>query len=121
VTIARLRAFCPQSQIDTVRDADPTSHLGQVYEFRIIELATTAASSSCRAAPCSKQNRKSARRESARARAGAVVTGRVVSVREFGAFVDLGGGVQGLLHVSEMGWSRVDDPSQMLKPATRSP
>ena len=36
-------------------------------------------------------------------------------MREFGAFVDLGGGVQGLLHVSEMGWSRVDDPSQVVE------
>ena len=48
--------------------------------------------------------------------AGAVMTGRVVSVRDFGAFVDLGGGVQGLLHVSEMGWSRVADTSQVVKP-----
>jgi small subunit ribosomal protein S1 len=39
--------------------------------------------------------------------AGAIVTGRIVSVRDFGAFVDIGGGVQGLLHVSEMAWSRV--------------
>jgi ribosomal protein S1 len=45
-----------------------------------------------------------------------IVTGRVVSVRDFGAFVDIGGGVQGLLHVSEMGWSRVNDPTQMFKP-----
>jgi len=45
-----------------------------------------------------------------------VMTGRVTSVRDFGAFVDLGGGVQGLLHVSEMNWSRVADPSQFLKP-----
>jgi small subunit ribosomal protein S1 len=37
-------------------------------------------------------------------------------VREFGAFVDLGGGVQGLLHVSEMGWSRVSDTSAVVKP-----
>jgi len=48
--------------------------------------------------------------------AGAVTTGRVASVREFGVFVDLGAGVQGLLHVSEMGWSRVSDPSQVVKP-----
>jgi len=47
---------------------------------------------------------------------GAVMTGRVASVREFGAFVDLGGGVQGLLHVSEMGWARVSDTSQVVKP-----
>ena len=44
------------------------------------------------------------------------MTGRVASVREFGAFVDLGGGVQGLLHVSEMGWARVSDTSQVVKP-----
>jgi ribosomal protein S1 len=47
---------------------------------------------------------------------GAVVTGRVTSVRDFGAFVDLGGGVQGLLHVSEMGWSRVSDTSHIVQP-----
>jgi small subunit ribosomal protein S1 len=46
---------------------------------------------------------------------GAIVSGRVVSVRDFGAFVDLGSGVQGLLHVSEMGWSRIADPSSMVK------
>jgi len=44
------------------------------------------------------------------------LTGRVASVREFGAFVDLGAGVQGLLHVSEMGWSRVSDASQVVTP-----
>ncbi len=43
------------------------------------------------------------------------MTGRVTSVREFGAFVDLGAGVQGLLHVSEMAWSRVSDPAEMVK------
>jgi small subunit ribosomal protein S1 len=45
-----------------------------------------------------------------------VLTGRVTSVREFGAFVDLGAGVQGLLHVSEMAWSRVSDTSQVVAP-----
>jgi ribosomal protein S1 len=43
------------------------------------------------------------------------MTGRVVSVRDFGAFVDLGG-VQGLLHISEMAWARVSDASQVVKP-----
>ena len=47
---------------------------------------------------------------------GAVITGRVASVREFGAFVDLGGGMQGLLHVSEMAWARVADTAQVVKP-----
>ena len=52
--------------------------------------------------------------------AGAIMTGRVTSVREFGAFVDLGAGVEGLLHVSEMGWSRVSDTSQIVKRANQA-
>lgn len=45
-----------------------------------------------------------------------MLTGRVTSVTEFGAFVDLGAGVQGLLHVSEMSWSRVPDILEIVAP-----
>ena len=38
----------------------------------------------------------------------------MVSVRDFGAFVNLGGGIQGLLHVSEMGWTRVATPGEVV-------
>jgi len=47
-------------------------------------------------------------------RGGAVVNGRVTNVTDFGAFVDLGG-VEGLIHVSEMSWGRVQHPSELLK------
>ena len=117
VTMAGLRAFCPISQIDTVRDTDPLLHIGRVYAFRIIEFRDDGRKFVV--------SRRALLEEEARERAeevrrslivGAIVTGRVASVRDFGAFVELGGGVQGLLHVSEMGWSRVNDPSQMFKP-----
>jgi small subunit ribosomal protein S1 len=45
---------------------------------------------------------------------GAVLPGRVASVQDFGAFIDLGGGIQGLLHVSEMSWSRLSSPGEMV-------
>ena len=44
------------------------------------------------------------------------MTGRVASVVDFGAFVELGAGIQGLLHVSEMGWSRVTNPNESVAP-----
>jgi small subunit ribosomal protein S1 len=116
VRIGRQRAFCPFSQIDMIR-TEPSVHLGQVYEFRIIEYKDSGRSLvvSRRALLEEKQRARAAEARRSIV-AGAVVTGRVVSVREFGAFVDLGGGVQGLLHVSEMGWSRVSDTSLVVKP-----
>src|SRR5690606_14641429 len=117
VRIAGQRAFCPFSQIDTMRGTDPSAHEGKVYTFRITEYKEGGRNLvvSRRALLEEEQRAKAAEIRDAIV-PGAVLTGRVASVREFGAFVDLGGGVQGLLHVSEMGWSRVQDPSLMLKP-----
>ena len=117
VRLAGQRAFCPISQIDDRFTADPAVHVGQAYTFRIIECKEDG-----------KQlvvSRRALLQEQAAARAeevrrtivpGAVLPGRVASVVAFGAFVDLGGGVQGLLHVSEMGWSRVGNPAEVVRP-----
>jgi small subunit ribosomal protein S1 len=116
VRIARQRAFCPVSQIDIVRDADPAQYEGRVYQFRIVEFKDPRNVVVSRRALLEEAQRASAAEVRASIVEGAVLTGRVASVREFGAFIDLGGGVQGLLHVSEMGWSRVSDSLQVVKP-----
>lgn len=117
IRIARQRAFCPISQIDTVRNTDPAQHEGRVYPFRIIEYKEGGRNIVVSRRALMEEEQKARAAETRRAIvAGAVITGRVTSVREFGAFVDLGGGVQGLLHVSEMGWSRVSDPSAVVAP-----
>ena len=116
VRIAGQRAFCPFSQIDILR-TDPSMHEGKVYTFRISEYKEGGRNLVV--------SRRALLEEEQKGRAaevremivpGAVLSGRVASVREFGAFIDLGGGVQGLLHISEMGWSRVADPSLIMKP-----
>jgi small subunit ribosomal protein S1 len=117
VRLARERAFCPLSQIDIVRTADPAVHVGKTYAFRIIEYKEGGKSIVV--------SRRKQLEEEQQARAdavrhsivpGAVLTGRVVSVPDFGAFVDLGGGVQGLLHVSDMSWSRAATPGAVVAP-----
>jgi small subunit ribosomal protein S1 len=116
VRIARQRAFCPFSQIDIVR-TDPSVHEGHVYEFRIVEYQEGGRNFVVsRRALLEEQQRAGAVEIRRSIVEGAVLTGRVASVREFGAFVDLGAGVQGLLHVSEMGWSRVADTAEVVKP-----
>src|SRR4029453_3861172 len=116
VRIGRQRAFCPISQMDTPRAA-PSTHEGRVYEFRITEYKEGGRNLVVsRRALLEEQQRAGAAEVRQSIVAGAVLTGRVVSVRDFGGFVDLGAGVQGLLHVSEMGWSRVSDASEIAKP-----
>jgi small subunit ribosomal protein S1 len=116
VAVARQRAFCPYSQIDIVRQSDSTVHIGRVYAFRIIEYREDGRKFVVSRRALQEAEQKVRADEIRRSLAvGAVVTGHVASVREFGAFVDIGGGVQGLLHVSEMGWSRVNDPSAVFK------
>jgi small subunit ribosomal protein S1 len=117
VRVGGLRGFCPFSQIDTLRNTDPSAHVGQVYEFRIIEYKDGGRNLVVsRRALLEEQQQASAAAVRQSVVPGAVLTGRVASVLDFGAFVDLGGGVQGLLHVSEMGWSRVSDASQIVTP-----
>jgi small subunit ribosomal protein S1 len=117
VRIGGQRAFCPFSQIDTIRATDPAQHIGRVYAFRILEYNEGGRNLIVsRRALIEEEQRANAVEVRKSIVAGAVLTGRVTSVRDFGAFVDLGAGVQGLLHVSEMGWSRVSDTSQVVKP-----
>lgn len=115
VRVARERAFCPFSQIDIVRTADPEAHVGKTYAFRITEYGENGRNLVIsRRALLEDEQRAAAAVVRRSLVVGAVVTGRVVSVRDFGAFVDLGGGIQGLLHISEMGWSRVADASKVV-------
>jgi small subunit ribosomal protein S1 len=116
VRVGHQRAFCPASQID-LHHMDADAYIGRVFEFRIIEYKEGGRNVILsRRALLEEAQKADAARVRASIAAGAIVTGRVASVREFGAFVDLGGGVQGLLHISEMGWSRVSDPSHVVKP-----
>jgi small subunit ribosomal protein S1 len=117
VRLARERAFCPLSQIDIVRTVDPAQHVGKTYTFRIIEYKDGGKSIVV--------SRRKVLEEEQQANAaavrqaivpGAVLPGRVVSVPDYGAFVDLGGGIQGLLHVSEMSWSRATTPGALVAP-----
>ena len=117
VRIARERAFCPLSQIDIVRTVDVAAHEGKLYTFRVIEYKNGGRD----IVLSRRRHLEDAQRAAADAVRrslvpGAVVSGRVASVVDFGAFVDLGGGIQGLLHVSEMSWSRNTTPGAIVAP-----
>ena len=115
IRISRQRGFCPFSQIDVGR-TEPAQHIGKVYAFRITEYKDGGRNLVVSRRVLLDEDRRARADEVKRSIVpGAVVKGRVASVREFGAFVELGAGVQGLLHVSELGWSRVNSAAEVLK------
>ncbi len=117
VRIGHSRAFCPLSQIDSVRTTEPAVHVGRAYTFRIVEYREGGRNIVVSRRAILEEEQQARADEVRRAIVpGAVLGGRVVSVPAFGAFVDLGGGVQGLVHISEMGWSRATDASTVLSP-----
>src|SRR5882672_10225225 len=117
VRVGGQRAFCPISQIDSSFNADPSVHVGQAYTFRIIECKEDGKELVVSRRVLLQEEEGERAEEIRRAAVpGTILPGRVVSVLSYGAFVDLGAGVQGLLHVSEMGWSRVGNPTDVVRP-----
>ena len=118
VQIGSMRAFCPGSQIDR-RRIEGVQYVGQRLRFRITKLEAGG-----RNLVVSRRQllEEEAARQAAEVwtglRVGAVVTGTVTSLRDFGAFVDLGG-VDGLIHVSELGHGRAAHPSDVLQVGER--
>jgi|GEM_PF-111004 len=116
VRIAGARAFCPFSQMDLQKTADPNVHVGKVLTFRIIEYKEGGKNIILSRRALLQEEEKAKAEETRKSIVpDAILKGKVVSVRDYGAFVDLGG-IQGLLHVSEMGWARVTNPAEIVKP-----
>jgi len=114
VTVAGLRCFVPLSQIDRYKSIDPDVHVGQTYQFRIMEFREGGRNILLSRAQLQRDEaeaRARVLRESLRE--GDVVTGKVRSIQAFGAFIDLGG-LDGLLPISELSWTRVKDVKEVL-------
>lgn len=113
VQLGSVRAFCPGSQIDRRRDAS-ARYVGERFRFRITRL--DAGGRNVVVSRRQLLDEEAAERAAATwatLREGAVVAGTVTSLRDFGAFVDLGG-IEGLIHVSELGHARVANPAEVL-------
>jgi len=108
ISIEGVRAFCPMSQLDWRIPKDQSQEVGKEYDFKIIELDEGSQNVvvSRRALLEEERNRQ---RAEAREKVfpGAVLEGKVVELKPFGAFVDLGG-ITGLLHISELAHYKVD-------------
>ena len=115
IDIGGVTAFLPGSQVDTKPVQNLGHMVGQVLEMKIIKMNSGRGNIvlSRRAILEEKQN---AQKEATLATLaeGQIISGVVKNVTEYGAFVDLGG-VDGLLHITDMSWGRITHPSEMFK------
>ena len=113
------KAFMPASRSGAKDQADMEKLVGQDIECRIIKLDTASEDVVVdRRAVLEEKEAQTRQQKLAELKEGAVVRGTVRSVTDFGAFVDLGG-VDGLLHVTDMAWYRVAKPSDVVSVGDR--
>jgi small subunit ribosomal protein S1 len=113
---ASATGFCPYSQMDRRRIENAADYVGKKFDFIIIEYAENGRRIVLSRRPILEkidQERIAGLKVSLKK--GMLVHGIVTSVRDFGAFVDIGG-IQALLPVSEMAWGRVEDTTSLYKP-----
>lgn len=108
------RAFCPYSQIALRRVENPETLIGTRLTFLISEYAEDGRNIVVsRRSLLEDEQRRLKEEAQAAISEGVTVTGTVISLQDYGAFIDIGG-LEGLLPISEIGWSRVKDIREVL-------
>jgi small subunit ribosomal protein S1 len=108
-------AFLPASHADLRVIKEPDKLLGQIFKFKVVKFdRKTQNAVLSRKLYLQEEREKKRRKIFATLAKGQIVKGHVRSLTNFGAFVDIGG-IEGLLHVSDLAWGKVDHPSEVVK------
>ena len=111
-----VRAFCPLSQLDTKYVENAESYRDRTLKFKIIKFRHQGRDIVVsRRAFLEEEENKISNAVRSGLKEGVQMEGRVTRLKSFGAFVDIGGNVEGLIHVSELSHKRVEHPREILK------
>lgn len=113
VQIQGKTAFCPISQIDSRFVQDASEYVGKKFEFLITQMDKRNMVVSRRRL-LDLQKAENEGTFMLKHQEGAILEGRVVRLERFGAFVELEAGIEGLIHISELAWSKIHHPQEVL-------
>ncbi len=117
VEVLKKRAFCPISQMDLRYIETPDDYVGETYQFLITQLEEDGRNIVVSRRILMEREQKKARDAFlGELREGDVLQGRVTKLMPYGAFVELVPGVEGMVHLSELSWSRVEKAGEVLSP-----
>ncbi len=115
VEVMKRRAFCPISQIDTVYVEHPEDYVGQTFHFLLMDLEEGGKNIVIsRRSLLEKEQLKARTAFYETLSVGDIHEARVSKLMPYGAFVELSPGVEGMVHISEMSWSRLGSPEEIL-------
>ncbi|MES1176463.1 MAG: 30S ribosomal protein S1 [Myxococcales bacterium] len=110
-----VKAFLPGSQVDLRPIRNLEKLIGQTYEFKVIKFNKKRGNIVLSRRVLLERERDSLKQKTLQTlEEGMTVTGTIKNLTEYGAFVDLGG-IDGLLHITDMSWGRVNHPSEVFK------
>jgi small subunit ribosomal protein S1 len=116
IDLSGIRAFCPLGQIDIQFCERPEEHVGARYPFCIMEIKEKGKNIVVsRRMLLEEEQEKKSKETLARLKPDLECEGRVTKLTDFGAFVDIGG-IEGMVHISEISHGRINHPSEILKP-----
>ncbi|WP_347356515.1 S1 RNA-binding domain-containing protein [Bdellovibrio sp.] len=115
VSIQGKTAFCPISQIDSRFVQDANEYVGKKFDFMITQLDPKGRNIVVsRRKVLDLQKAENEGTFMLKHQPGALLEGKIMRLEKFGAFVELEAGIEGLIHVSELSWSRVHDPKEVV-------
>ncbi|MEE9190009.1 MAG: 30S ribosomal protein S1 [Candidatus Neomarinimicrobiota bacterium] len=114
VDVGVIQAFLPGSQIDVRPIKDFDKYLGKEMEFQIVKINEARKNIVVSRKAILEESLKEQREELfGKIKVGEVMEGRVKNITDFGVFIDLGG-LDGLLHITDLSWGRINHPSEVL-------
>jgi small subunit ribosomal protein S1 len=110
-----VKAFLPGSQVDLRPVKNLDKLINETYDFKIIKFNKKRGNIVLSRRVLLEQERESKRADTVeRLHEGSILTGVVKNITDYGAFIDLGG-IDGLLHITDMSWGRINHPSEMFE------
>ncbi len=120
VEVIKRRAFCPISQMDIAYVEDPSIYVGQTFSFLIKRFEEKGRNIVVSRRDILQKEQEASRKAfMEQLDEDTVYEGTVARIMPFGAFVNLVPGVEGLVHISELSWSRLETPDQAVKVGDR--
>ncbi len=115
VEIKGLEAFLPGSHVDLRPVPDMDALVGKSFDFRILKINRKRTNVIVSRRVILEEERERKRKELLETlQEGQIVTGKVKNITDYGVFIDLGG-LDGLLHITDMSWKRIKHPKEMVK------